>query len=146
MLRPDLGYLMRIIGLDLGERRIGIAVSDILGMIASGVESYTRKTIEEDYAHIVDIVRQYSAERIVVGLPRNMNGTFGPQAEKYTEMGNEIARLTGVEVVFEDERLTTSVAQRTLIAADVRRDKRKKVVDTMAAQIILQGYLDRMSK
>jgi putative Holliday junction resolvase len=110
------------------------------------VESYTRKTIEEDYAHIVDIVRQYSAERIVVGLPRNMSGTFGPQAEKYTEMGNEIARLTGVQVVFEDERLTTSVAQRTLIAADVRRDKRKKVVDTMAAQIILQGYLDRMSK
>jgi putative Holliday junction resolvase len=134
---------MRIIGLDLGDRRIGIAVSDELGMLASGVESYTRVNPEADFAHLAEIVAQYKAGKIIVGLPLNMNGTRGPQAEKYTEMGLQLQQMTGVEVEFVDERLTTSAANRVLISGNVSRKKRKQVVDTMAAQLILQSYLDR---
>ena len=134
---------MRIIGLDFGEKRIGVAVSDELGMLASGVESYTRTNEKEDLAHLAEIVRRYQAGRIVAGLPLNMNGTYGPQAEKYTLLGEKLSRLTGVDVEFVDERLTTSAANRVLISADVSRKKRRQVVDVMAAQLILQSYLDR---
>lgn len=134
---------MRIIGIDFGQRRIGIAVSDELGMFATGVESYTCRSEEEDFRHLTEVIAQYKAGKIVVGLPLNMNGTRGPQAEKYSAMGLKLQEITGVKVEFIDERLTTSAANRVLISADVSRKKRKQVVDTMAAQLILQNYLDR---
>lgn len=134
----------RIIGLDIGDRRIGVSVSDPLGFTAQGIETYTRPddAIDEDIAHLVKIFKQYSPYRIVLGMPRNMNGTYGPQAEKMQAFRQLLEAAYPCEYDFYDERLTTVSAQRMLIEADVSRKKRKQVVDKIAAVIILQGYLD----
>ncbi|HOV70484.1 MAG TPA: Holliday junction resolvase RuvX [Clostridia bacterium] len=136
---------MRIIAFDVGERRIGMAISDSL-MLASGIGSYTRRDDSKDFEEIVNVIKEYRADKIIVGLPRNMNGTYGPQAEKCRSFGEKLHDLTGIEVIYEDERLTTAAAQRTLIAAGVSRGKRKQIVDELAARMILQSYLDRTAK
>lgn len=133
---------MRILGLDVGEKTIGVAVSDELGLTAQGVEVIRRTKLEEDLRRLAEIIDEYSVEEIVVGLPKNMNGTIGPRAEWVMEFVSVLESEFELEIKYWDERLTTVAADRTLIEADVSRKKRKKVVDKLAAMFILQGYLD----
>lgn len=130
------------IGLDVGDVRIGIAVSDMLGMIANAKESYTRKGLEKDLRYFTDLAKAENADAFVLGLPKNMDGTEGERVEVTREFGDKLHEFSGLPVVYMDERLSTVAAERMLIQADVRRDKRKKVIDKVAACIILQNYLD----
>lgn len=130
------------IGLDVGDVRIGIAVSDMLGMIANARESYTRKGLEKDLRYFTDLAKTENADAFVLGLPKNMDGTEGERVEVTREFGDKLHEFSGLPVVYMDERLSTVAAERMLIQADVRRDKRKKVIDKVAACIILQNYLD----
>ena len=134
---------MRKIGLDVGDVRIGVAVSDMLGMIANPYETYVRKSIEEDIEHFNKIKEEQNADTFVVGLPLNMDGTAGDRVDKTKEYVEKLKEKIDAKFVYQDERLTTVQAERMLIDADVRRDKRKKVVDKVASCIILQAYLDR---
>jgi len=134
---------MRILGLDVGEKRIGVAVSDEIGLTAQGLTTIVRSDIQKDIERLAAIVREYSIRKIIVGLPRNMNGTYGPQAGKTKEFVRLMQQVIPLEVVFWDERLTTALARRTLLEGDVSRKKRKEVIDRMAAVMILQGFLDR---
>lgn len=134
---------MRIMGLDLGDVTIGIAVSDPLGWTAQGIETIRRKGREaDDLARLAQLIKEWEIEKIVLGLPRNMNGTMGPRAEKTLEFKERLEEFTGLPVVTWDERLSTVAAQRTLLEADMSRGKRRKVVDKLAAVFILQGFLD----
>lgn len=134
---------MRIAALDVGSARIGIAVCDEMEIIASGVESYTRTGNDaKDMQYIADKLDELGAARVVIGLPIQMNGTEGIAAEKIRAFAEALGAYCRQEMVFHDERLTTAQAQRVLIGADVRRKKRKGVIDKMAAQLILQGYID----
>lgn len=133
--------MKKIMGIDIGEKRIGIAVSDSLGYTAQGVETYTR-TGEGDAAYIAAKMKELGASMVVAGLPLNMNGSEGPAAQKVREFAGQLNAL-GVEVDFQDERLTTVSAERMLIEADVSRKKRRQVVDKLAAVYILRAYLDR---
>lgn len=138
---------MRIIGLDYGSRTVGVAVSDPLGITAQAVETITRKDenkLRRTCARIEELIREYQAERIVLGLPKHMNNDIGDRAEKSMEFGRMLERRTGLEVVMWDERLTTVEAERTLIENKVRREDRKKYIDQIAAVLILQGYLDQI--
>ena len=133
----------RIIGLDVGDKRIGISLSDPLRITAQGIESYTRQDTEEkDIAHIAEFIKKNDVEFIVCGLPKNMNGTIGPQAEKVMAFAEKLSEATGLRIEYSDERLTTVLVERTLIEADMSRNKRRKVVDKLAAVTTLQGYLD----
>lgn len=134
--------MQRVMGLDLGERRIGIALSDIMGIIANGQESYTRENLNKDLEHIVAICKEKNVGLIVLGLPVSMNGTQGEAVDKVKFFASKLAEKTDIRIDFYDERLTTSTAQKILISADVSREKRKQVVDKMAATIILQDYLN----
>jgi len=135
---------MRILGLDIGDKRIGIAVSDALGFTAQGLKTLERSSTAEDLNYIAGLVKEWEIGRFVAGLPRNMNGTYGPQAEKVKEFMEQVIALVPLEVIYWDERLTTVAAQRALLEGDRSRKKRKQVVDKIAAVFILQGYLDRI--
>lgn len=137
---------MRILGLDVGDKTIGVAVSDPLGWTAQGIKTIRRVGIKKDLQEIINIVNEYSVEKIVVGLPKNMNGTLGPQSEKVLKFCDKLKEVCNLEIILEDERLTTMAAERTLIEAEMHWSKRKKVIDTVAATYILQGYLDRAKK
>lgn len=132
----------RVLGIDLGDVRIGVAVSDPLGMTAQGVEVIRRRSQEDDLKRLGELIRQYEVGKIVLGFPKNMNGTVGPRGEAAREFAGLLEKTFSLPVILWDERLSTLAAERTLIEADVRRDKRKRVVDKMAAGIILQNYLD----
>ena len=134
----------RIVGLDVGDKRIGIAVSDPMQWTAQGLETYTRKEddVQRDAQYIAGVISSYQAKKVVCGFPKNMNGTVGPQAEKVKAFMEEVLKYAEVEVIYWDERLTTVSAHRTLIEADMSRKKTKKVVDKLAAVYILQSYLD----
>ena len=137
-------YSKRIMSLDMGDVRLGIAVSDPLRITAQGIESYTRKPdINDDFDHLISLIENYQVELIVCGLPKNMNDTLGPMAEKVMAFADELQKRSGVRIVFEDERLTTVFAEKILIDADLRRNKRRQVIDKMAAVAILQGFIDR---
>ena len=137
----------RILGLDVGDRTVGVAASDLLLMTAQGVETIRRETLEKDLARLGELMREYDAVRLVVGLPRNMNGTEGDRCEIVRTFAEEIKKaLPEADIVFWDERLSTVAAAKSLIQADVSRKKRKKVIDKMAAVFILQGYLDSLAK
>ena len=137
----------RILGLDVGDRTVGVAASDLLLMTAQGVETIRRETLEKDLSRLDELMREYDAVRLVVGLPRNMNGTEGERCEVVRAFAEEIKKKRGdAEIVFWDERLSTVAATKSLISADVSRKKRKKVIDKMAAVFILQGYLDSLAK
>jgi putative Holliday junction resolvase len=130
-------------GLDVGDKTIGIAVSDALGWTAQGVETIRRTNIKADLRRLEELVKEKEIHKMIVGLPKNMNGTLGPQGEKVLEFVERLKkRFNTLEIVLWDERLTTVAAERTLISADVRREKRKQVIDMVAATYILQGYLD----
>lgn len=134
---------MRYIGLDVGTKRIGIAVSDALNMTAQGLESYNvTGNDEQDIDYIIELAKQYQPITYVMGLPRNMNGTYGPMSEKIKVFGERLEEKSGNKVIFWDERLTTVSAERMLVGADVSRKKRRKVVDKIASVLILQSYID----
>ncbi|MBK9144208.1 MAG: Holliday junction resolvase RuvX [Candidatus Melainabacteria bacterium] len=132
----------RIIGLDIGDRRIGIAISDPLGITAAGLETIERTNTREDVSRVKGIARRHGAVQIVVGLPLNMDGSSGDQAEKVRSFASKLARATGLPVVYEDERLSTVGAIRTLTIQGVKTGNKKALVDMQAAAIILQRYLD----
>lgn len=136
---------MRYIGLDVGDRTIGVAVSDPLGYTAQGITTVRRKSLEKDFEKLREIFKDYEILGIVVGLPKNMNGTIGPQAEKAMEFGRVLEEEFGHKVIYWDERLTTMAAHRVMLEADMSRKKRKTLVDKIAATYILQGYLDKIS-
>jgi putative Holliday junction resolvase len=135
-------FAMRIMGLDVGSHTIGVALSDELGLTAQGLETIRRKSTDQDLQELARIVTKYQVSRIVVGLPKNMNGTLGPQAEKVLKWKETLERSLALPVETWDERLSTVGATRILLEADVSRKKRKQSVDKIAAVIILQGYLD----
>ena len=139
---------MRVMGLDYGSKTVGVAVSDPLGLTAQGVETVWRKQenkLRQTLARIEELISEYQVERIVLGYPKNMNNTIGERALKSLEFKEKLEKRTGLPVVMWDERLTTAEAERTLIETGVRRENRKQFLDQMAAVLILQGYLDRMS-
>ncbi len=134
---------MRILGLDVGNKTIGVAVSDPSGSIAQGVGVIARADEESDLRRIKELSEKYAAQMIVVGLPRNMNGTLGFQGQKVLAFVDRLKEAaTGVRVQTWDERLTTLAAEKVLLAADLSRARRKKVIDKMAAVLILQNFLD----
>jgi len=134
---------MRKLGLDIGDKRIGVAISDPSGRTAQSLSTILRKDLAQDLMTIKKIVQKYQVDEIVVGLPVNMDGSLGPQARKVAKVVKIMEQYLFVPVKVWDERLTTLMARRTLISAEVRREKRKKVIDRLAAVLILQGYLDR---
>jgi putative holliday junction resolvase len=131
-------------GLDVGSKTVGIAISDELGWTAQGLK--TLKIDEErnkfGFDEIGQLIKEYGISQVVIGLPKNMNGSIGPRGEASQRYAEEIENQFSVSTVLWDERLTTMAAERVLIEADVSRKKRKKVIDKMAAMMILQGYLD----
>ncbi len=136
---------MRILGLDYGTKTVGVAVSDPLLITAQGLEIIRRDSenkIRKTYARIEEIVKEYEVEKIVLGLPKNMNGTEGDRVEKTKEFKEAIERRTGLEVVLWDERLTTVSADKIMMESNIRRENRKEFVDEIAAMIILQNYLE----
>ena len=137
--------MKRYMSLDIGDRTIGIAVSDLLGLTAQGVETIRRRKEEDDLKRLGELMEQYETRSLVSGLPRNMDGTEGDRCSIVKEFMAKVKETyPDVEVVFWDERLSTVAAARSLIEADVSRRKRKKVIDKMAAVFILQGYLDSL--
>lgn len=136
---------MKILGLDYGDRRIGVAVSDAFGWTAQGVEVIDRQRSAVD-ERIAELIQEYEISEIVVGLPKNMNGSIGPRGQLCIDFAEHLRESVQLPVHLWDERLTTMSAERTLIEADVSRKKRKQVVDKMAASLILQNYLDSKSK
>lgn len=137
---------MRWMGLDYGDRNIGIAVSDEMGWTAQGVEVIRRKSKKDDLERIRTLIHEYDIKELVVGLPRNMNGSLGPRAGKCQDFARLLQDETGLTVHLWDERLSTVAAERTLLEADMSRKKRKAVIDKMAAALILQSYLDSNPK
>jgi putative holliday junction resolvase len=134
--------MRRILGLDVGDRAIGLAVSDELGLTAQGVAVYRRSSLSADLAYLRQLMSHYDAEAIVVGLPKNMNGTLGLQAQKTLAFIDRLCQTCTVPVVVWDERLTTRQAERMLLAGDASRKRRKQIRDLLAAQLILQNYLE----
>ena len=136
---------MRIMGLDYGSKTVGVAVSDPLFITAQGVEIIRRKEenkLRQTLARIEELIVEKEVEKIVLGLPKNMNDTDGPRVAATMEFKEKIERRTGLEVVMWDERLTTVEADNIMIEAGIRRENRKDYVDMIAAQLILQSYLE----
>jgi len=131
--------------LDMGTKRVGVAVSDAMGWTAQGLEVMAREPREAFYTAIEKLVREHEVERLVLGLPRRMDGTLGPEAQRVLAVRKDLEERLSIEVTTWDERLSTAAAERVLLEADMSRRKRKKVVDKVAATFILQGYLDYLS-
>ena len=138
---------MRTLGLDVGTKTIGVAASDELGWTAQGIETIKRdlEEPEKDWEKLSKLIKDLDIKKVVVGLPKNMNGTIGPSGEACQHFAEQVKQRFDLPVILWDERLTTVAAERMLIAADISRKKRKKVIDKMAAVMILQGYLDSTS-
>lgn len=137
---------MRIMGLDVGSKTVGVAISDPLGFTAQGLEIIPINEEKKEFGleRLTELVKQYQVDKFVVGLPKNMNNTSGPRVEASQAYGDLLVETFGLPVDYQDERLTTVAAERMLIEqADISRGKRKKVIDKLAAQLILQNYLDR---
>lgn len=136
---------MRIMGLDYGSVTVGVAISDTLLLTAQGIETIRRKQenkLRQTLARIEQLIEEYEVEQIILGYPKNMNNTIGDRCRKTEEFAAMLERRTGLEIKLFDERLSTVAAHNAMIEADVRREKRYKVVDTVAATVILQNYLD----
>lgn len=137
---------MRIMGLDFGSKTVGVAISDGLLVTAQGIEIIRRKEenkLRQTLARIEELILEYEVQEIVLGCPKNMNGTEGVRVELTEEFRDKLKRRTGLPVILWDERLTTVAADRTMMEAGIRRENRKEYVDKIAATLILQGYLDR---
>lgn len=139
---------MRVMGLDYGSKTMGVAISDELMMIATGLEIIRRdseKKIRKTLIRIDELIAEYNIGKIVLGLPKNMNNTIGERAEKSLELKETLERRTGLEVIMWDERLSTVSAHKAMMEAGIRREDRGNYVDSIAAAIILQGYLDSVA-
>lgn len=136
--------MKRYMGLDVGNKTIGVAISDPLLITSQGLKTIKREELDKDIKEVIDIVNEYNVSKIIVGLPKNMNNTLGFQSEKVIEFVDSLTEELDMEIIYQDERLTTVEAERVLLEADVRRSKRKKVIDKLAATYILQSYLDRI--
>ena len=140
---------MRILGLDVGEKTVGVAVSDPLGITAQGITTIERVGIRKDTGKVIDYIKEYDCDTVVIGLPLSLDGTDSIQTEKVREFRRMLENklkssgpLSKVVVVWQDERFTTKIAERAIIESDLSREKRKKIIDRQAAVIILQSYLD----
>ena len=141
--------MRRILGLDYGTKTVGVALSDELHITAQPLETITRKDankLRKTYARIEELVKEYDVEKIVLGLPKNMNNTVGERGEDTLSFRDALVRRTGLEVILWDERLTTVASEKVLMESGVRRENRKKVIDQIAASMILQGYLDSLQE
>lgn len=137
--------MKRLLGLDIGNKTIGVSVSDPLGITAQGVTTIKRASKVEDVEALKALIEKYDVEKLIVGLPKNMNNTLGFQAKRTMNYADYLKEALNMEIVYVDERLTTSGAEAVLIEGGVRRENRKKHVDKLAATLILQMYLDQMS-
>jgi putative Holliday junction resolvase len=135
----------RYLGIDLGERRVGLAVSDELGLVAQGLPTLKRKGARAELAQLGELIQRLGVEEVIVGYPRNLDGTLGEGAEKASAFARELEQAFPVRTILWDERLTTKAAERFLIETGMRRKRRREVVDQVAAVLILQGYLDRLA-
>ncbi|MDO4471536.1 MAG: Holliday junction resolvase RuvX [Bacillota bacterium] len=139
---------MKKIGLDVGDKTIGVAVSDALNITAQGIMTIERIGIKKDTTAVIDLIKEHLCDTVVMGLPLKLDGTDSPQTEKVRQFATKLENklraesMGDVKIVYQDERLTTVMAERVLIDADLSRAKRKKVIDKQAAVIILQSYLD----
>lgn len=134
--------MQRLVAFDVGDKRIGIAVSDALGITAQPVETYHRAGgADKDAAYLISVAKKYVPCKLIFGLPRNMDGSYGEQAEKVRRFAAKVTALWDGEYDFYDERLTTMAARRILLDADISRMKQKKVIDKLAATVILEGYM-----
>ncbi len=134
----------RKMGIDYGDRRIGIALSDALCIISSPYEVYQNRGQEDALKHIDKLIKDFDVDAVAMGLPLNMDGTEGERAKIHREFGEKLAGLSGVKVVYIDERLTSAEAEEILISSGVRREKRKELIDKISAQIILQSYMNNL--
>jgi putative holliday junction resolvase len=135
---------MRVLGLDVGTKTVGVAISDEMGWTAQGIETIkiNEEKNELGLDRLRELVKMYEVDTFVIGLPKNMNGSIGPRGEACQQYAEVVEEQFGIPVIMWDERLSTMAAERLLISADVSRKKRKQVIDKMAAVVILQGYLD----
>ena len=137
---------MRYVSLDVGDKTIGVAVSDLLGITAQGIKTIHRTSNKKDLQELAEIISDFDEVTFVIGLPKNMNGTEGERCEIVRNFAEKLKeKFKSSAQIFWDERLSTVAAEKSLIAADVSRKKRKKVIDKMAAVFILQGYLDSLA-
>ena len=135
---------MRILGIDYGDARIGIAITDVMNILASPLEVYKPQSMRKSIDYISELAKSKGVERIVVGLPLNMNGTLGPQGEKVKAFAVNLEKVSGFEVVMKDERLTTVYVERAFGEMGMSKSRQKQVVDSSAAQVILQNYIDSL--
>lgn len=143
---------MRILGLDVGDRKIGVAMSDPLLITAQGIKTIFKISNKQAVDEIIDLINEFHVEKLVVGLPLNMNNTLGPQAEKTKDFIKKVTKKIkyttrmdwSVEIIYFDERLSSKSAEKLLIQGDVSRENRRKVIDKLAAILILQNYLDSL--
>ncbi|MBO8141454.1 MAG: Holliday junction resolvase RuvX [Firmicutes bacterium] len=133
----------RTLGIDVGRRRIGVALTDELGVTAQGLSVLARQGTDADVQAVADLARRHGCSSIVVGLPRRTDGRLGPEAQQVQAFGARLAEVTGMPVIYWDERFSTAAAEKALIEAGMRRARRRGVVDQVAASLILQSYLDR---
>ena len=133
---------MKLLGIDYGIRRLGIAVSDPLGMLATPFRTVDTFSDEQSLEEICSLIEETKAEKIIIGLPLNMDNTEGPMVKKVRDFVDKLKLKTDLTIEFSDERLSSRLVERTLIEADMSRSKRKGVRDKLAAQVILQGYID----
>ena len=134
---------MRVLCLDIGDVRIGVAISDPLGISTNGIETHRSEGRAKDVAYFAEMAKSRACEKIVLGLPLNMDGTEGDRAALVREFGAALAEASGMPVDYEDERLTTVEAEEMLIEAGLSRQERRKVIDKVAAEIILRSYLNK---
>lgn len=133
----------RKMGIDYGDVRIGIAFTDLLCTISSPYEVYKTKSEEEDLKYLAELAKKQETDEIIFGLPLNMDGTEGERAEVTRNFAKKLSEISGLNIAFVDERLTSVEAEDILISAGVRREKRKEMIDKISAQLILQSYLNR---
>lgn len=136
----------RLIGLDVGDRTIGVAVSDLLMITAQGVTTIRRKNFKEDIEELKKIIAEYNVTKIIVGIPKMMNGSIGIQGQKVIDFTEKMKKKIDLPVDFQDERLTTALSEKLLISADVKRKKRKQIIDKIAAIEILSTYMSRLKR
>lgn len=133
---------MRAMGLDVGTKTVGVAVADELGITAQPITVIRRSNLKADLAELVRLAQDREVDRFVLGLPLNMDGSEGPRAQATRKFGDALAKASNLTIIYQDERLTTVAAERSLLEADVSRSKRREVIDQVAASLILQGWLD----
>lgn len=136
----------RKMGIDYGDKRIGIALTDALCIISSPYEVFQNQSMQQSINHIDKLIKEFDVDEVALGLPLNMDGTEGERAKLHREFGEALANFSGVKVFYVDERLTSAEAEELLIASGVRREKRKELIDKISAQIILQTYLNQTKR